>query len=361
MIAISDVSAALTQKTPHLRGRPTRVGGPRVVHRLGDGWGQGVPLRTMLVRMTLVLPTLSQRDDVEDVLSEILRLGRPRPGTTLVAVIELATGTVRHIDHLLTPEPLPDDACDLGSELASLMSPTLCGLAQAAVPPRPWQEGFGWAVPDQELITVVCREGEPFPSPVEEQFFWGWRYSNHLTAAFHGDVYVVTPTGWAGLLGGEGEWPALPPLVEGPDIDLVQFPELAERRALLVDPIVREAAAILAETTLTEAVPERGECVICYGWRLMTMLGCDRTLRIAQRFRDVAAPRAKKLEATWARRGVTCDCQLLEAHGIPRHIVEEEYAAREADPDRPITASPPCLGVRKGSAQPCATWVEFPR
>lgn len=315
----------------------------------------------MLGRMTLVLPTLHERDDVADVLSEILRIGRPRPGTTLVAVIDLATGAVIHIDHLLTPEPLPDDACDVSGELSTLMSPTLCALAQASVPEREWEEGFGWSVPAHELITVVCREGDPVPSPVEEQFFWGWRYSNHLTAAFHGDVYVVTPTGWAGLLGGEGVWPVLPWGSDGVAADLVEFPELAERRALLVDPVVREAAAILAEASLAEVVPEHGECIICYGWRLMTMLGCDRTLRIAQRFRDVAAPRATTLEARWARRGVTCDCQLLEAHGIPAHIVEEEFAARDADPDRPITASPPCWGVRKGSAQPCGTWVEFPR
>ncbi len=56
-----------------------------------------------------------------------------------------------------------------------------------------------------DLLTVQSR------SPTESQYFFGWRYSNHLTAAFDGDVFVVTPTGWANLLGDwGGTSPALP-------------------------------------------------------------------------------------------------------------------------------------------------------
>ena len=58
----------------------------------------------------------------------------------------------------------------------------------------------GWAVPDSVLITVVCRENLVVDTDVEHHYLRAWRYANHLTAAFDGDTYVVTPHGWCGVI-----------------------------------------------------------------------------------------------------------------------------------------------------------------
>lgn len=157
--------------------------GAKVIHRFGFGGYELSEVHLTLSRMTAEPNTFHDRDDVGNVLSEIIRIGRPTRGTTLVALVDLATGTVCDIHHLETPEPLPADACDVSGELSLLMSPTLCELAQKCVPERPWLQGFGWSTPGWELVTVVCRESEPAASEYETQYFWGWRYSNHLTMA----------------------------------------------------------------------------------------------------------------------------------------------------------------------------------
>ncbi len=309
-----------------------------------------------LSRMTTVLPTLAERDDCVPILSEILRRGRACPGITLVGMLDLDTGAVLSVRRLETPEPLPDDACDVPGELFMLMSPILRALAVDLVGPG-GELPLG-RLPDRELVTVVCREGAPEIGDVEAQFFWGWRYSNDLTGALSGDVYAVTPDGWVGLHGGSGALPVLVGDAAAPEDELVRFPELAERRALLVDPGVRAAAAVLAETALAEMVPEPGECLLCYEARLIHVLGCDRTLRIAQRFRDCTAPRATGLERRLASMGAACDCQLVEAYGLwgPFAVFEEAayVAAVAAGDPEPVELG--CCGVRKGSTQPCAKW-----
>jgi hypothetical protein len=45
------------------------------------------------------------------------------------------------------------------------------------------------------LITVVCRQGRVIDTITEHRWLHAWRYSNHLTRAVDGDVYVVTPYG----------------------------------------------------------------------------------------------------------------------------------------------------------------------
>ena len=50
------------------------------------------------------------------------------------------------------------------------------------------------------LVTVVCREGRVIDTIAEHRWFGAWRYSNHLTSAVDGDVYVVTPHGWTGVM-----------------------------------------------------------------------------------------------------------------------------------------------------------------
>lgn len=50
------------------------------------------------------------------------------------------------------------------------------------------------------LVTVVCRDGYVLAGRREFEWIRAWRYSNHFRGAFDGDVYVVTPHGWTGLL-----------------------------------------------------------------------------------------------------------------------------------------------------------------
>lgn len=50
------------------------------------------------------------------------------------------------------------------------------------------------------LVSVVCRDGYVLAGRREMDWFRAWRYSNHFSGAFAGDVYVVTPDGWTGAM-----------------------------------------------------------------------------------------------------------------------------------------------------------------
>ncbi|KRB47091.1 hypothetical protein [Terrabacter sp. Root181] len=69
------------------------------------------------------------------------------------------------------------------------------------------------------LVTVVCREGRVIDTIAEHRWFGAWRYSDHLTSAVDGDVYVVTPHGWTGVMDHRaGHQPRLRPrLTVAPD------------------------------------------------------------------------------------------------------------------------------------------------
>jgi len=78
--------------------------------------------------------------------------------------------------------------------------------AQRLAPPLTRQ------APRAILVTLVCREGRVADS--RREMFWmaAWRFSNHLTDAFSGDVYAVTPHGWCGTIDRRsGLTPALRP------------------------------------------------------------------------------------------------------------------------------------------------------
>ncbi len=60
------------------------------------------------------------------------------------------------------------------------------------------------------LVTVVCRNGRVIFTRREEFWFRAWRYANHFRGAFDGDIYVVTPHGWGGMIDRRGGYePAL--------------------------------------------------------------------------------------------------------------------------------------------------------
>lgn len=61
------------------------------------------------------------------------------------------------------------------------------------------------------LVTVVCRDGYVIAGRREFDWLRAWLYSNHFRGTFDGDVYVVTPHGWAGSMDHRaGHEPCLP-------------------------------------------------------------------------------------------------------------------------------------------------------
>lgn len=167
--------------------------------------------------MTTSIETFTGQEDRARVLGEILRRATPFPGTTLVAHIDRVTQEVLGVRSTPTPRPVLDAESCFDDDLIHYLNELLCITAQELVPERTWV-GPGWSPITGELVTVVCREGPAEITSTETQYWWGWRYSNHLTAAFDSDVYVVTPQGWAAML---GDWcgpaPALP--LVGPPLD----------------------------------------------------------------------------------------------------------------------------------------------
>lgn len=160
--------------------------------------------------MTDTGETFSGADDRGRVLSEILSHGPAVPDVTLVARVDRETLSVVEVRWLPTPAAmLVDDVFD--GDYIHQLNGLLRDLAVAMVPARTWT-GDCWSRMTDELITVVCRDGEPVISPAETQFYYGWRFSNHLTAALDCDIYVVTPQGWRALI---GDWSGVRPALEG--------------------------------------------------------------------------------------------------------------------------------------------------
>lgn len=71
--------------------------------------------------------------------------------------------------------------------------------------------GLGWRRrPEHALVTVIVRPGRCVFGPNELVWSKGWRYANHLEAAFTGDLLLVTEHGWLDLMTeGAGFAPAM--------------------------------------------------------------------------------------------------------------------------------------------------------
>ena len=306
--------------------------------------------------MTTFAPTFTGNRDRARVLTEILREGPAVSGVTLIALIDRTTHEVLSVRSMPTPEAVLDADGYFDGVRRSRLSGILHDVAKDLAPDRRWT-GERWSAMTSELITVVCRGGEAEITPTEVQFYWGWRYSNHLTEALDGDVYVVTPQGWANLLPEfSGSAPALP----------------AAAHALDTQPEVQEAERVLADASLALLGPEPRECLVCYVHRMLVEFGCDCRLRFAAHYRDVRAPRATGLERRLGRMGGYCDCEILfNGYELrPQYWVPEAAAVRdELDEDedddqeertwpKPLHA---CRGVRAGSTQPCVLWCRLRR
>lgn len=296
-------------------------------------------------------PMFQGQDDRARVLSDIISFAAPQLGVTLIALVHCETLEVQAVHTLVAPEPMlyedEQGAAVFDDAFIHRLNLQLHDIATELAPPRAWT-GSGWSVPTHELITVVCRGGEAELSEAETQFWWGWRYSNHLTNALDGDVYAVTPAGWVALV---GEW-------AGATLTLPSCEAAGD-----VDPAVREAEQVLAAVAEAVLVPRPGECLLCYVARMLDQFGCYTTLRFARRYRDTTAPRATALEKRLGSMGGYCDCdiflngyQLSPEFRVPEVVREYNgVTVVERDECAPDVL-PSCLGARAGSTRPCGIW-----
>lgn len=100
--------------------------------------------------------------------------------------------------------------------------------------------------------------------------------------------------------------------------------------------------------------PQEGECLLCFVARAVHELGCDCTLRWAQRFRDLRVPTATGLERRLGAVGGFCDCELF----LNGYVLARELCERDVDTDelRAPARLPYCASVRRTSTQPCRNW-----
>lgn len=149
------------------------------------------------------------REDAGVTLSAIVRRGRARAGCTLIACVDNESQDVREVRRIATPVPYRGDDDEEENRATSALRDELFDIAQEIGPQRTF-DGARWSPMLGTLVTVVCREGRAVSTDVEWQYLPAWRYSNHFTAAFEGDIFVVTPHGWASTLSeASGHTPAL--------------------------------------------------------------------------------------------------------------------------------------------------------
>lgn len=99
--------------------------------------------------------------------------------------------------------------------------------------------------------------------------------------------------------------------------------------------------------------PQEGECVLCFVTRAVGELGCDGSLRWADRFVQVRVPPATGTVRRLQTRG-ECDCVVVgRGYDLVREqLVRDVHTDELARPER----MPACAGVRRTSARPCRHW-----
>ncbi|WP_256792948.1 hypothetical protein [Terrabacter sp. Ter38] len=136
-------------------------------------------------------------EDPELVLQSIDDVCSLVSGRVVVAALELETQEV--VGASVVPDPAEPQPCWDPYDASA----RLRGVAVDLVPERTGTPR-GRSPITHLLVTVVCREGRVIDTIAEHRWFQAWRYSNHLTSAIDGDVYVVTPHGWTGVMDQRG-------------------------------------------------------------------------------------------------------------------------------------------------------------
>ncbi len=128
-----------------------------------------------------------------------------RVGQVVVASLQMESQEL--IAAVVVPDPPESqrgwDRLDASHRLAKV--------AEQLVPPSR-RTATGWSPATHLLLTVVCREGRVIDTITEHRWLNAWRFSDPLQSAVPGDVYVVTPHGWTGVMDTRaGRLPALRP------------------------------------------------------------------------------------------------------------------------------------------------------
>lgn len=89
--------------------------------------------------------------------------------------------------------------------------------------------------------------------------------------------------------------------------------------------------------------------------------GCNCQLRFALHYRDLRAPRATGLRRRLGQAGGYCDCEIfLNGYDLRPDLQVPGGDDSDDDWDEPDLTwpdpLPDCLGVRRGSTQPCGLW-----
>lgn len=109
------------------------------------------------------------------------------PGAVYVVLVAHPSTAQRVVEVRRLESPaMIDDYWDARAELCELMR-------QLPIPEHP-------PPPRHAALTVVVRPGLCVFGPNEGRWMSAWRYSNHLTNAFDGDLILVTEHGWTDLM-----------------------------------------------------------------------------------------------------------------------------------------------------------------
>jgi hypothetical protein len=111
--------------------------------------------------------------------------------------------------------------------------------------------------------------------------------------------------------------------------------------------------AVLSELS---TAPGEGECLFCFVYRMTEHPGCDGTLRWAQRWRDLRAPRVKALERQLAAAGGYCDCEIFMNGWTASSTITATDPEDEDEDEHWPDPMPHCKGVPARSTQSCSLW-----
>lgn len=140
--------------------------------------------------------------DAAATLNEILKQSGAGLGEVVVAHVDMASQRVTGTRIVTSRRPAADTdghPAPEGETHRADLSRILRDVAIELAGEREWV-GDRPAPITGVLITVVCRTGYVVDTAADWRWLMGWRYANHNSSAFDGDVYIVTPHGWTGIL-----------------------------------------------------------------------------------------------------------------------------------------------------------------
>lgn len=123
--------------------------------------------------------------DPGEVLADVMERHPLSEGDAVLALVENPSGRQRVTQVEVLPAPARIEDCH---EVSDLLCETV---RRMPIPAR----GPSTRI-DHAVMTILVRRGLTVFGRNESNWFYGWRYSNHLIDAYTGDVVLVTEHGW---------------------------------------------------------------------------------------------------------------------------------------------------------------------